>query len=607
MIVLARKVQDTEFVEMTGKYNDTPLFKDIWKPEALVYSSDDRELTKAKDFAKIEGYSVFVLPDTDDVLNVAKQMIADNYVQQPATQAETREAWIPTSMISDFKSRILELNKRASRLKCDPITYNITDEKNIIKIPAEQYGGYVKPGYNYEVTKVNITGITPIIPGYQVVAKIDHDLELGTNIIIEFGKNKLPADFLHKDGNCDHCNIKRQRNKTYILRNVETDKLNQVGSSCLKDFTGHSNPENVCKIQEFMDNSMGELSEFGSSSQSNYIKVEPFLDIVAQCTLQYGYISARKAEEQCIMSTADEAMEVYKNDVNGKFVISDEAKALSSKAIEFIKSLDRDKYDNYANNIISFVDNGMVKDKYFRMLSSSIAFYNNEQYKLNKIENNKHKTFIGEVDTKITFNASLVSHFTTQNNFGTVHINQFNDSNGNNIMWFTNSLSNLSTGIDYRITATIKSHKMYNDEPQTLITRPKFEATIEITDEEIKAAKCLSDAIGEHKGSEAVQQYSNYHTNTYETNPKMHEPYQWGIGNITAYLGNPDINDKITKTLKSFNTHQTLLLASVMQKSGFAANGSEDETKKFFKMNDAVIKRITDMYPVIKQIKSKSR
>jgi hypothetical protein len=522
-------------------------------------------------------------------------------------QAETREAWIPTSMLPDFKGKVVDLNKRASRLKCDPITYDITAEKATIKITAEQYGGYVKPGYSYEVTKVNITGVTPVIPGYQVVAKIDHDAELGTNIIIEFGGKKLPADFLHKDGDCDHCNIKRQRNKTYILRDIETDKLSQVGSSCLKDFTGHSNPENVCKIQEFMDDSMGELSEFGSSSQSNYIKVEPFLDIVAECMLKYGYVSATKGEEQCIMSTADEAIEIYKNDVNDKFTISDEAKALSSKAIEYIKSLDRDKYDNYANNIISFVDNGMVKDKYFRMLASSIAFYNNEQYKLNKVESNKHKTFIGEIDSKITFNASLVNQATTQNDFGIVYINRFNDENGNNIMWFTNTASNLQTDVDYRITATIKSHKMYNDEPQTVITRPKFEATIIIADEEIKAAKCMSDTIGEYKGNKAVQKYSNYHENTYKTEPKLHEPYQYGINNIAIYLNNTEVNDKISKTLNSLNTHQTILLAAVIQKAGFATNGSESETKKFFKMNESTVANIINLYPPIKPVKTKSR
>ncbi len=518
----------------------------------------------------------------------------------------TREVWIPTSMISDFKLRVTDLNKRASRLKCDPITYNITDQTDTIRIPDEQVGGYVEPGYCYEVTKVNITGTTPIIPGYQVVAKIDHDSELNTNIIMEFGNNKLPADFMHKDGDCDHCNIKRPRNKTYILLDKETGKLSQVGSSCLKDFTGHSNPENVCKIQEFMDDSMGELSEFGSS-KSGYIKVEPFLNIVAECMLKYGYVSAKKAEEQCIMSTADEAMEVYKNDVDNKFIILDEAKTLSSKAVEYIKFLDRDKYDNYANNIISFIDNGMVKNKYYRMLASSIAFYNNEQYKLNKVESNKHKTFIGEIDTKITFNASLVNYTTTQNDFGIVYINKFNDSNGNDIMWFTNSASNLSPDIDYKITATIKSHKMYNDEPQTVITRPKFEATIVITGEEIEAAKCLSDVIGEHKGIIAVQQYNSYHENTYKNEPKIHEVYQYGMGNVAAYLGNDDIKDNIKKTLNGFNTHQILILAQTMQKTGFADNGSLKETKKFFKMNDSVVKKITDIYPVVKPVKTKSR
>lgn len=81
MIVLARKVKDVEFVEWAGKYYDTPVFKTIWKAESLVYSSDDGELGEAKKFAKLEGYRVFCLPDTADILSIAKQMILETRVR----------------------------------------------------------------------------------------------------------------------------------------------------------------------------------------------------------------------------------------------------------------------------------------------------------------------------------------------------------------------------------------------------------------------------------------------------------------------------------------------------------------------------------------------
>lgn len=77
-IVLARientGLRDTGRVEMKNA-NWFPVFETVPEAKALVYSSNVKELARAKEFAATEGYQVFVLPDTGDVLSVAKAKI----------------------------------------------------------------------------------------------------------------------------------------------------------------------------------------------------------------------------------------------------------------------------------------------------------------------------------------------------------------------------------------------------------------------------------------------------------------------------------------------------------------------------------------------------
>jgi len=77
MIVLAKKLSDSEFVKWGGRYNDTPVMKEVWKPVALVWSSDNTDIDRAEKFATQEGYSMYILPDTPDVLAIAKGKIME--------------------------------------------------------------------------------------------------------------------------------------------------------------------------------------------------------------------------------------------------------------------------------------------------------------------------------------------------------------------------------------------------------------------------------------------------------------------------------------------------------------------------------------------------
>lgn len=75
IILLARIETEKHFIGWTGRYNDTPQFEERPRPVALVFSRDLSERARAEEFARREGYSVLTMPDTDDVLQKARQAI----------------------------------------------------------------------------------------------------------------------------------------------------------------------------------------------------------------------------------------------------------------------------------------------------------------------------------------------------------------------------------------------------------------------------------------------------------------------------------------------------------------------------------------------------
>lgn len=526
---------------------------------------------------------------------------------ETTTDTKTREVWIPTVKLGAFKERVRELNKRASRLKSDPIEYTVTNEKSIEHVPAEQSAGFVNPAYNYEVTKVIVEGKTPRLNGWIVAGKIEHDPELDTNIIYEFGDSKVPEEFRKKEGCCDHCGVNRPRSKTYILKKDEDTK--QVGSSCLKDFTGHANPENACNITMFINECMDEMDAWDKSfgTIKGYIAVEPFLNQVAELVLQEGYISARKAEETMTQCTADGAREIYLDADNPKFrryKPTDQAISLAKEAIEYIKSLDRDNHDNYVNNLITFTHSGMVKEKYTRYLGSAIYFYQNEMEKKNRqAEDMLNKTHIGTEGEKHCFNATLKGIYKTDSEFGTIHIHKFRDDDGNNITWYSGTGANIEIDEKYKITATIKKHDYYRDIPCTVIIRPKCEILKDLLPQEtIDHAKELAERIGDFKGPIALNKYRE---TLYPENYTYSYPqYDEGVGKLITYLSY-DKGDKISRQIADLNTHQILLLSTAMVKTGYTICSDTREVKKFFKNNQAIVDKIAAMYEVKKEKKKR--
>ncbi len=82
--------------------------------------------------------------------------------------------------------------------------------------------------------------------------------------------------------------------------------------------------------------------------------------------------------------------------------------------------------------------------------------------------------YVGELGSRITRNVTVKYCGYRNGLFGSSYFNIFKDEDGNTIIWGTTARS-FSVGCKIRITGTVKEHKIYNGEKETILRNCKVE------------------------------------------------------------------------------------------------------------------------------------
>jgi hypothetical protein len=144
-------------------------------------------------------------------------------------------SWIPSSEVKPLQGRIDRTNKRAAKQGLQGgLSLEIGETKWVAddRIESEILADLFK----VEVTEVTVTGDAPCFDGWTFLAALTNDN--GALVI----RNAPGIEGIDRDsvrpGECDHCSKNRRRSTTYLIEKEGERK--QVGSSCVKDFFGHS-------------------------------------------------------------------------------------------------------------------------------------------------------------------------------------------------------------------------------------------------------------------------------------------------------------------------------------------------------------------------------
>lgn len=289
---------------------------------------------------------------------------------------------VESSRLHEFTKKIEKLNRKAAKLNCDPISFDIVETEEETRKRGETEILYT---WNYTVLK----GSTPMVPGYEFIAALDHTLQSkdGDPVILK----RVPgvdeeidiSDYRYADARCEHCNKLRSRNTTYLVREIATGKISKVGSSCLRDFTGANDPHKVASYMEYLlefdEESTKDGGDYSSGGRSEPKAVIDYLTHVAAKIRESGW-SARSSSS---FATADQAwqnMADYKKTYKGQPIyieVTEEDAEIARKAIEWAKGIEGDSdFDHNlrvmaglsympakGDGIVAYIVQGYVKDE----------------------------------------------------------------------------------------------------------------------------------------------------------------------------------------------------------------------------------------------------
>jgi hypothetical protein len=381
---------------------------------------------------------------------------------------ETRSFIIPASNQTMVEEQLEKLNKRANKLGLDPISITwekaFTDCKDNLLVPC------------------NLTGPVSIsYDGWEFIATLQH-LPTGENIIRAITDDcDIPVEYRTAGSDCQHCNSKRYRKDTYVVRR-QPAIYKQVGSSCIKDFLGGNSPDNILQRASFI----GELISFmkgagtyNGARDEGVFHIVKFLAHTSAIIQKYGWISKNKAYESGEKSTASRVLD----NLNDSFLEIDAIDLAKAKlAIEWSENLSDEECNflDYLFNIRAIVRSGMVGFRAAGFAASIISSFNRASIKLKPPT---ISSYVGLIKNRDTFDLYLKKIFTGVSDYGQYYKFIFNDELGNVLVWTSSVSQNLEEGKRYLIKGTIKSHTEFRSVKQTNLSRCELLTTYECVDE----------------------------------------------------------------------------------------------------------------------------
>jgi hypothetical protein len=277
-----------------------------------------------------------------------------------------------------------------------------------------------------------------------------------------------------KPGHCDHCGTNRQRNAVYIVESA--DGRQQVGSSCLKDFTGHD----VAAAFESIDSDSDEES-FGSSSWRPEASTIDVLAVALRIVREEGYCSKKSALGTTKTATSESVSEyLWRYDSFGKeyqkkigaLTDDDRTEAVALRkwiTTEFSQSGD------YAENLRIAATLDVTTPKTLGTLVSAIAAKDiaveREATKANSSIIEERYAADGE---KITVEVDVSTVRWIQGFYGTfAYVTFVTDTH--RFKWKATGASVPEEGTRIRLTGTVKGTDEFNSATFTVLTRCKFE------------------------------------------------------------------------------------------------------------------------------------
>lgn len=302
---------------------------------------------------------------------------------------------------------------------------------------------------------------------YTAAAVIDHttaNSEAGNMIYKINQAAEIPPKYRTAPPYCEHCRTAQRRNKTILLLNARGE-LKQVGTNCLKEYTGIEEFDIIGAMQAVESLLLEADSYTGSYSggRSEHVSTADYLAKCIHLTNAHGY--NRNIKEEAMKPTAPAPTEAEKE--------------AAQIVIEYFTS--RDFSDDFLYNTKT-----QLQHEYTRPYNGFIAYaytaylkaIGKEEQKRQKAEAAAASEYIGKAGDKLKgvhVKGRIIAGYETQWNY--MYIYQFTDEANHVLIWKTAASIDTDENGNFcgTISGTIKEHNEYNGTKQTVLTRVKAE------------------------------------------------------------------------------------------------------------------------------------
>ena len=395
---------------------------------------------------------------------------------------------IPIENMESFEKKIARIRRKAERAKVD-FSYQrlepVQKETDLPGITVECVPVTVKCKIHYE--------------NWIVIAVLDHH-EAGNVIHLVEGEWRpsaelaLPSRFRTAKSFCEHCNTMRSRNKTVVIYNTQTKQFKQVGTTCLREYTGGIDAEAIAAFEEAIKSPEEFLGVSGSSKF--FIETKDYLSAVVATMSLYGFMSKKKAAEineevrynknvKRVEATCTKAVHLMTNnekpnEMSNKWhniYKSKDTEAFVEDALEWIKSYNEP--NDFMENLRVICSGSHIKVSDVGFAACLMDLYKRhleyEKTRKQKEKDNEMYRYYGEVGEKVTLNGKLacVTSYSTQ--FGVMFIYKM-IYNSAIFVWKTSKYLGIDdSGAEVNLVGTIKEHSEFRGVKQNMLVRCKVE------------------------------------------------------------------------------------------------------------------------------------
>jgi hypothetical protein len=374
---------------------------------------------------------------------------------------------IPDQNLVKLRAEIDKLGKRAEKLTGERIRLMVLGFND-----TKHEDGTVSRYWD-----VFVSGPEPKLNGFTFIARVDHANEVG-NIIRSVPGEYVPQRYRNAPGNCEHCGHDRYRRDTFLVKEEETGQVVQVGSSCLKDYVGHGDPQATAKLAElygYANELAGYHGEREVGVDHRFLDVESFgAHTMAMCRL-YGWTPKSRADEDHRPTSMLALDNMFPQPQETATEVTDEDHTRAQQALEWIQSQDAADSD-WVYNCSVVAASGVMEMRSAGLAASifGVWFKKNVEEAAQYI-NTQNSEYVGRVKERMDLTVRVLFTKVIDSVYGTSTMHKMADENGNLFVWFNSGRGDLVKGRTYNIKGTVKAHQEYQGVKQTMLNRVKVQ------------------------------------------------------------------------------------------------------------------------------------